>query len=69
MIDSIESKVQLLTIVIGDFLLSLPENFLLFDNGSTNSIFRESIEGLVPNEILELKDKLALKYLNPIGSL
>ena len=61
MIHSIESRVPFLTTDIAEFLLSLPENFLLSDNGSTKCIFRDSMKGIVPHEVLQRKDKVGFE--------
>jgi len=55
---SIESRVPFLTIEMAEFLLSLPENFLISKNGQTKHIFRESMRGIVPDEILDRQDKI-----------
>lgn len=55
---SIESRVPFLTIPIADFLLSLPENYLISDEGVTKHIFREAMRGIVPDEHLDRKDKI-----------
>ena len=61
MIHSIESRVPFLTTDIAEFLLSLPENFLLSDKGSTKCIFRDSMKGIVPHEVLQRKDKVGFE--------
>ena len=58
---SIESRVPFLTIDMAEFLLSLPENFLLSDEGVTKYIFREAMRGIVPDEILDRKDKIGFE--------
>jgi asparagine synthase (glutamine-hydrolysing) len=55
---SIESRVPFLTTEIAEFLLSLPEHFLVSDRGETKSIFRAAMRGLVPDVILDRKDKI-----------
>jgi asparagine synthase (glutamine-hydrolysing) len=58
---SIESRVPFLTIPIVDFLLSLPENYLISDKGVTKHIFREAMRGIVPDSILDRKDKIGFE--------
>ena len=58
---SIESRVPFLTIDMAEFLLSLPENYLLSDEGVTKYIFREAMRGIVPDEILNRKDKIGFE--------
>ncbi|XDZ67099.1 asparagine synthase (glutamine-hydrolyzing) [Alphaproteobacteria bacterium LSUCC0226] len=55
---SIESRVPFLTIPLADFLLSLPENYLVSDNGVTKHVFREAMRGIVPDSHLDRKDKI-----------
>lgn len=55
---SIESRVPFLTTDMAEFLLSLPENFLISKNGETKRIFREAMRGIVPDRILDRKDKI-----------
>ena len=55
---SIESRVPFLSIEMAEFVLSLPESYLLSDNGQTKYIFREAMRGIVPDEILDRKDKI-----------
>lgn len=55
---SIESRVPFLTIEIAEFLLSLPEEFLIDDETGTKLILRAAGQGLVPDEILDRKDKI-----------
>jgi asparagine synthase (glutamine-hydrolysing) len=58
---SIESRVPFLTTDIAEFLLSLPESFLISDRGETKHIFRVAMRGIVPNAILERKDKVGFQ--------
>lgn len=55
---SIESRVPFLTNDMAEFLLSLPEEFLLSSEGQTKRIFRAAMRDIVPREILERKDKV-----------
>jgi asparagine synthase (glutamine-hydrolysing) len=55
---SIESRVPFLTIEMAEFVLSLPESYLLSNNGETKYIFREAMRGIVPDKILDRKDKI-----------
>jgi asparagine synthase (glutamine-hydrolysing) len=58
---SVESRVPFLTTDIAEFLLSLPENYLLSDNGDTKHIFKAAMRGIVPDAILDRKDKIGFK--------
>lgn len=55
---SIESRVPFLTIPITEFVLSLQEEFLISQKGETKSIFRHAMRGIVPDSILDRKDKI-----------
>jgi asparagine synthase (glutamine-hydrolysing) len=62
---SIENRVPFLTIQLAEFVLSLPENFLISEEGETKSIFREAMRGIVPDEILDRRDKVGFE--SPLG--
>ena len=55
---SIESRVPFLTPKLSQFLLSLPEEYLISDEGTTKFVFRKAMEGIVPDKVLQRKDKL-----------
>lgn len=55
---SVESRVPFLTAGMADLLLSMPENFLISDAGETKSVFRAAMRGIVPDDILDRKDKI-----------
>lgn len=55
---SIENRVPFLTLEIAEFVLSLPEHFLISDEGETKSILRRAMRGVVDDKILDRKDKL-----------
>lgn len=58
MAHSIESRVPFLTTKIVDFLYSLPEEFLINDAGVTKAIFRDAMRGIVPDAVLDRRDKI-----------
>ena len=58
---SVESRVPFLTIPIAEFLFSLPENYLISDKGLTKNVFRNAMKGIVPDKILQRKDKIGFK--------
>jgi|694.fasta_scaffold02145_12 asparagine synthase (glutamine-hydrolysing) len=58
---SIENRVPFLTIEMAEFILSLPETYLISQKGETKSIFREAMRGLVPDVILDRKDKIGFQ--------
>ncbi len=54
----VESRVPFLTDQLVSYLLSLPENYLISNDGRTKHVFREAMRGIVPDEILDRKDKI-----------
>jgi asparagine synthase (glutamine-hydrolysing) len=71
MIHSIESRLPFLTRSLVEFVFALPEHFLIADDGTNKSILRAALRGLVPDAILDRRDKIGfqtpergwLKYL------
>mgnify|MGYP000614936471 FL=1 len=55
---SVESRVPFLTNDIAEFLLSLPEDYLISKHGETKHIFRAAMRGIVPDAILDRRDKV-----------
>lgn len=55
---SIESRVPFLTPEFVSFLLRLPEQYLISREGVSKHVFREAMRGLVPDPILDRKDKI-----------
>ncbi|RUP29389.1 MAG: asparagine synthase (glutamine-hydrolyzing) [Curvibacter sp.] len=55
---SVESRVPFLTTALADFLLTLPEDYLVAPNGETKHLLRRAMRGLVPDEILNRRDKI-----------
>jgi asparagine synthase (glutamine-hydrolysing) len=58
---SIESRVPFLTTDFADLLLSLPEHYLIASNGETKHVFRAAMRGIVPNDVLDRKDKIGFE--------
>lgn len=58
---SIESRVPFLTLPMAEFLLSLPEDYLISNKGVTKHIFREAMRGIVPDSHLDRKDKIGFE--------
>ena len=63
---SVESRVPFLTVPLAEFVLSLPEDYLLSAGGETKHIFRAAMRGIVPNEILDRRDKIG--FATPEGA-
>jgi asparagine synthase (glutamine-hydrolysing) len=55
---SVESRVPFLHVEFVEYALSLPEHLLLGDDGATKLAFREAMRGLVPDPILDRRDKI-----------
>ncbi len=55
---SIENRVPFLTIPMAEFMLRLPEHYLISETGETKSVFRAAMRGIVPDEILDRRDKV-----------
>ncbi|WP_212644811.1 asparagine synthase (glutamine-hydrolyzing) [Delftia sp. PE138] len=55
---SVESRVPFLTTALADFLLTLPEEYLVAPNGETKHLLRRAMRGLVPDEVLNRRDKI-----------
>jgi asparagine synthase (glutamine-hydrolysing) len=58
MAHSIESRVPFLTAPLAEFVFSLPEEYLIDGNGVTKSVFRRAMRGIVPDAILDRRDKV-----------
>jgi asparagine synthase (glutamine-hydrolysing) len=58
---SVESRVPFLTLDLAEMMLSLPEHYLISKEGETKSVFRSAMRGIVPDEILERKDKIGFE--------
>jgi asparagine synthase (glutamine-hydrolysing) len=55
---SIESRVPFLTSELVDFVLSLPEQYIIAPDGTSKAVFRRAMRGIVPDSILDRKDKI-----------
>ena len=58
---SIENRVPFLTLPMAEFILSLPEEYLISQNGETKSVFRAAMRGIVPDKILNRRDKIGFE--------
>ena len=58
---SVENRVPFLDKSLVDYTLSLPENWLVGDDGSTKMILREAVRSLVPNAIVQRRDKVGFE--------
>jgi asparagine synthase (glutamine-hydrolysing) len=69
---SIESRVPFLTPTLAEYILSLPEAYLISADGVTKHVFREAMRGIVPDAILDRRDKIGFatpekKWLSELG--
>lgn len=69
---SVESRVPFLTLDLAEFLLSLPEQYLISSTGETKHVFRAAMRGIVPDSILDRRDKIGFatpekEWLIPIA--
>jgi asparagine synthase (glutamine-hydrolysing) len=58
---SIESRVPFLTTQLAEFIFSLPEEYIIDRSAVRKSVFRRAMRGLVPNEILDRRDKIGFQ--------
>jgi len=58
MIYSIESRVPFLTPSLVDFAFSLPEEYIITPDGTSKAVFREAMRGIVPEPVLQRRDKI-----------
>ena len=61
MANSIESRVPFLTTDFAEFMLCLPDDFLVSNKGITKSIFKDSMKDIIPEEIIQRKDKIGFE--------
>lgn len=58
---SVESRVPFLTIELAEFVLSLPEEYLISPKGETKRLLRAAMRGLVPDQVLDRRDKIGFQ--------
>lgn len=61
MAHSIESRVPFLTPAIVNFIFALPEEYLIDNNGVTKSVFRQAMRDIMPEPILDRRDKIGFQ--------
>jgi asparagine synthase (glutamine-hydrolysing) len=61
MAHSLEERVPFLTPRLAEFVLALPEEYLLAADGSSKAVFRAAMRGIVPDEILDRVDKVGFE--------
>lgn len=55
---SVESRVPFLTASLAELTFAMPEHYLISNHGETKSVFRAAMRGIVPDQILDRKDKI-----------
>jgi len=55
---SVESRVPFCSKELAEFCLSLPENYLISDEGWTKAVLRKAMRGIVPDALLDRRDKI-----------
>jgi asparagine synthase (glutamine-hydrolysing) len=58
MAHSIESRVPFLTPALAEYVLALPEEYLVADDGTSKAVFRQAMRGIVPDAVLDRRDKI-----------
>jgi asparagine synthase (glutamine-hydrolysing) len=61
MAHSIESRVPFLTRSLAEFVFSLPERFLIAADGTSKSVLRAALRGIVPDAVLDRRDKIGFQ--------
>jgi asparagine synthase (glutamine-hydrolysing) len=61
MSSSIESRVPFLDRKLAEYLLSLPEEYLIGKDGETKKVLRSAMKGIVPNAIVNRRDKIGFE--------
>jgi asparagine synthase (glutamine-hydrolysing) len=62
---SVESRVPFLTPELVSFLSKLPEEYIIAQDGTSKAVFRKAMRGIVPDAILDRRDKLG--FVTPEG--
>lgn len=55
---SVESRVPFLTPALVEFVLSLPESYIIAPDGTTKAVFRRAMRGIAPDAVLDRRDKI-----------
>ncbi len=58
---SIENRVPFLLREIADLSLSVPESFLVSDGGESKHLLRAALKGIVPDDVLNRRDKVGFE--------
>lgn len=55
---SVENRVPFLTTALAEFAISVPDSDLIDSAGTTKSVLRRALRGLVPDPVLDRRDKI-----------
>jgi len=55
---SVEGRLPFLTTKLAEFILSLPTEYLVDASGTSKAVFRTAMRGLVPDAVLDRRDKV-----------
>ena len=55
---SVENRVPFLTTDLAEFAISVPDSDLIDETGTTKSVLRRALRGLVPDPVLDRRDKI-----------
>jgi asparagine synthase (glutamine-hydrolysing) len=58
---SVENRTPFLTLTLSEYLLSLPPSFLVSRKGVTKALLRAALSGIVPDAILQRRDKIGFR--------
>lgn len=58
---SVEIRLPFLTLPMAQLLLSLPEEYLISPQGETKRVFRAAMRGIIPDDILDRRDKIGFE--------
>ena len=61
MAHSVENRVPFLSIPLAEKVLSLPEEYLISPIGETKSVLKAAMRGIVPDELLDRRDKVGFE--------
>ncbi len=61
MVFSLEARFPFLTPSLTDFLISLPEQFILAPDGTSKAVMRRAMQGVVPQAVLDRRDKIGFQ--------
>lgn len=58
---SVESRLPFLTLPMAKLMLSLPEEYLISAGGETKHVFRAAMRGIIPDDVLDRRDKIGFE--------